>query len=90
MDTDDVDVFEKVFHMARKAGLLRFDFPPIVQLMMVLQTCLSYLAGRSMYEVLLPGEDFSSAEALEHARTYIVNFIVAGIMSDPADTHKEG
>jgi TetR/AcrR family transcriptional regulator len=87
LNTDDIDMFEKVFHTARKAGLLRSDFSPIVQLMMVLQMCLSYLASRPLYEVMLPDEDFSSAESLESAKTYIVNIIVAGMMADPVDTH---
>ena len=34
--------------------------------------------------------DKPGAMALERARTSVVNFIVTGIMSDPADTHKEG
>jgi hypothetical protein len=39
-----------------------------------------------LYQMVLPGEDVSSAAALARAREYIVDFIVAGMMVDPPET----
>lgn len=85
-DTQDVEQFDAIFRIAYQAGLLRSDYPFIIQLTLALQTVMAYFAWTPMYQLVLPGEDFSSAEALKSARTYIVNFIVSGIMVDPADT----
>lgn len=85
-DTEDAEQFETLFRTARKAGLLRSDFYPIAQLSLALQICLSYLAFLPLYEMVLPGKDFSSDAALVRAREYIIGFIVAGIMIDPGTT----
>jgi hypothetical protein len=84
--TEDVDQFERLFHKARSAGLLRSGFVPVIQLTMVLQICQSYLAFLPLYQMLLPGKDFSSAAALARAREYLVDFIVAGMMVDLPET----
>jgi TetR/AcrR family transcriptional regulator len=86
LQVDDNDPFEALFHKVRSAGLLRSDFPPLIQLTMVLQICQSYFAYLPLYQMLLPDEDISSKEAFARAREYIVTFIVAGIMVDPPET----
>ena len=45
--------------------------------------CWSYLTSIPLYQMLLTGEDLSSAEALVRAREYIVDFVVHGMMVDP-------
>lgn len=85
-DTEDVEQFEKLFSKARSAGLMRSDFDPAIQLTMALQICLSYLAFVPLYQMLLPGEEFSSAAALARARDYIVTLVVSGMMVDPPET----
>lgn len=85
-DTEDVEQFEKLFSKARSAGLMRSDFDPAIQLTMALQICLSYLAFIPLYQMLLPGEEFSSAAALARARDYIVTLVVSGMMVDPPET----
>lgn len=82
-DKEDMNHFEKLFNVARKAGLLRSDFNPVVQLTMALQVCLSYLSFIPLYEMVIQGEDFSSRTSLEQARRYITTFVVSGIMRDP-------
>lgn len=82
-ETEDMDQFATLFSTARKAGLLRSDFNPAIQLTMALQMCLSYLAFLPLYQMVLPDEDFSSTAALARAREYVIAFVVAGIMSDP-------
>jgi TetR/AcrR family transcriptional regulator len=87
--TEDVDQFETLFHKARSAGLLRSGFVPVIQLSTVGQMCLTYLASLPLYQVLLPEEDVSSVESRARAREYIVDFVVAGMMADPAETKPE-
>jgi TetR/AcrR family transcriptional regulator len=84
-NTEDAEQFEVLFRKAHSAGLLRTDFVPLIQLTMVLQTCLSHLTYIPLYQMILPGEDLSSAEALARAREYIVEFVVHGMMTDPKD-----
>lgn len=85
-DTADIQQFEMLFSTARKAGLLRSDFAPVLQLTIALQICLSYLTFLPMYQMLLPDEDFSSAAALVHAREQLVKFVVSGMMVDLPET----
>ena len=77
---EDSDQFEAFFHLAQSAGLLRADLFPLIQMMLVLQICQSYLAFLPLYQMLLPGEDVSSARALARGREYLVAFIVAGML----------
>lgn len=87
--TEDVDQFETLFHKAQSAGLLRSGFVPVIQLSTVGQMCLTYLASLPLYQMLLPEEDVTSVESRARAREYIVDFVVAGMMADPAETKPE-
>jgi TetR/AcrR family transcriptional regulator len=75
-----MDQFEMLFQKARSAGLLRSDFPPVIQFTMLLQICQAYLVSLPLYQTLLPGSDLSSESALAQAREYLADFVVAGIM----------
>jgi TetR/AcrR family transcriptional regulator len=86
LNTEDAAQLEALVHKVRRAGLLRSDFVPGVQLTMPTQICQSYLAFLPLYQMLLPGEDVFSAAALARAREYIVTFVVAGMMADPQET----
>jgi TetR/AcrR family transcriptional regulator len=77
------DQFEMLFQKARSAGLLRSDFLPMIQFTMLLQICQTYLVSLPLYQTLLPGSDLSSANALAHAREFLADFVVAGIMGGP-------
>jgi TetR/AcrR family transcriptional regulator len=88
-ETEDVDQLRTLFARARSAGLLRSDVDPIIQLVVAEQMCWSYLASIPLYQMLLPAEDVSSAAALARAREYIVEFVVHGMMVDPAETKPE-
>jgi TetR/AcrR family transcriptional regulator len=83
---EDTDQFETIIHKARSAGLLRSSFVPVIQLSTVGQMCLTYLASLPLYQLLLPEEDVSSVESQARAREYLVDFAVAGMMADPAET----
>src|SRR6185437_3572571 len=86
---DDIEPLDKLFRAAKKAGLLHSDVSPALQLTMALQVCISHLAWIPMYQMMLPEQDFSSAELLTRLREYVITFIVAGIMVDSADSHTE-
>jgi TetR/AcrR family transcriptional regulator len=84
-DTEDIDLFRTLFSRVRSAGLLRSDFDPVIQLILAEQMCWSYLTWIPLYQMILPGEDVSSAAALARAREYIVELVVAGMIVDPKD-----
>ncbi len=86
LNIEDIDQFEMLFHNAHSTRLLRSGFVPVIQMSMIWQICQSYLAYLPLYQMLLPGKDVSSAEALVRAREYIVAFVVAGMMVDPPET----
>ena len=81
-DTADVEQLRSLFAQAWRMGLLRSDFDPFIQLVLAEQMCWSYLASIPFYQMFLEGEDLSSTEALAHAKKFIVEFIVAGMMVD--------
>ncbi len=81
-ETEDTGQIRELFHKARRAGLLRSDFDPLVQLTLAEQICWSYLATIPLYQIMLPGVDLSSAAELARAREYIVAFVVRGLMGD--------
>ncbi len=82
---EDIDQFETLFQPIQSAGLLRSGFNPILQLTMIMQICQAYLASLPLYQMILPGENVSSAAALARAREYIIDFVVHGIMVDPPE-----
>ena len=67
----------------QKAGLLRSDPEPILQFSHALFSCTVYLSIPALYKSLLPGIDFSSPEVLKHAREFVVDFVVKGLLSYP-------
>lgn len=77
---EHADIFETLFRRAYSAGLLRTDFAPFVQLSLILQLCLSYLAFLPLY-ALVPQQGEASDAALAGAREYIVGFVVQGMMA---------
>ncbi|HXY88709.1 MAG TPA: TetR/AcrR family transcriptional regulator [Candidatus Acidoferrales bacterium] len=83
---DDINQFATLFQPMQSAGLLRSGLNPVLQLTMIMQICQSYLTSLPLYQMMLPGEDISSANALSHAREYIIDFVINGIMVDPSET----
>lgn len=69
-----------LFERAREAGLLRSDFVPTIQFMMLVPWCQIYLGYLPLYQRLLPDEDLASARRLAGAREYLVDFVVSGMM----------
>jgi AcrR family transcriptional regulator len=84
-DLEGLDRYLRLFARARRAGLLRSDVNPLIQLLVAEQMCWSYLGSLPLYQMLLAREDLSSVAELARARTYIVDFLVHGLMVDPTD-----
>ena len=90
LNTGDTEPFVTLFQKAHRAGLLRSDFVPLIQLTMALQICMSYLTFIPLYQMVLPaGEDLSSTASLARARDYIVDLVVHGMMIDLPQTKHE-
>jgi len=85
-DREDVEQLRPLLYKAQSAGLLRPGLDPIIQLTMAVYFCQYYLAFLPLYQMLLPGEDVSSAAALARAREYIIEFVVDGMVVDPSET----
>ncbi|HYX49927.1 MAG TPA: TetR family transcriptional regulator [Ktedonobacteraceae bacterium] len=81
-DVEDADRFRALLHKAHRAGLLRSDIDPIIQLTLAEQVCWSYLSSIPLYQLLIADEDLSSEASLERAKEYIVAFVVHGMMID--------
>jgi AcrR family transcriptional regulator len=84
-DFDDVDQFAPALQKIQQAGLLRSDLDPFLQLLSAIFTCHSYLAILPLFKTMVPGLDHSSPEALARARTYIVDFVIRGLLTDPSE-----
>jgi TetR/AcrR family transcriptional regulator len=90
-DTDYSDEFDTLFREACRAGLLRFDFAPLIQLSMVLQVCMSFLAFIPVYRIALPsGEGLFSPGPSKLARDYIISFVVHAMMVDLPEQIEKG
>jgi len=81
--TSGADQIETLFRKARKAGLLRSDFPPLLQLSMVLQVCMTFLSFIPLYRVALqPPKDSLTASPTQTGRAYIIDFVVHAVLVD--------
>ncbi len=77
--TEDLKRMEVAFRRAWRAGSLRSNFHPLIQLSMVSQICVSYLASVPVFQLLVPGEDLVSAKSLSQARKFVVEAVVHGM-----------
>jgi TetR/AcrR family transcriptional regulator len=78
--TDELKRMEDVFRHAWRAGLLRSDFHPLIQISLVSQICLSYLASVPLYHLLVSEEDLGDEKSLTHAKRFVVDAIVHGLV----------
>lgn len=80
---------EEVGNFIRRAqaeGIIRPELDPKMLIATVMGCSLIYLVSTPRYRLVFPGADFSSPEALAHAREQIVNLIVHGILVHPKET----
>ncbi len=88
-EVEGLEHLEALFKGAQKAGLLRSDGDPFVLFLLAEQICWFFPTSLPFYQMILPKRDFSTTEALAHAREQIIEFIVAGILVDPKDGDAE-
>lgn len=81
--TENSERFVAFFHKAWTTGFLRSNFAFKIQFSLVMQICHVYLAYLPLYQMLLPGEDPAATGSMAQAREHLVNFIVAGMMTEP-------
>jgi AcrR family transcriptional regulator len=74
---------EALFSRARESGLLRSKLDPFVLFLLAEQICWTYPTSLPFYQLVLPGKDLASPEALARSREQIVDFIVGGLVVDP-------
>ncbi|MGB8215273.1 MAG: TetR/AcrR family transcriptional regulator [Anaerolineales bacterium] len=84
-DFDDLDQFGPVLTRLQAAGLLRSDLNPLLQLSPALFMCSLYLATLPLYKALIPGQDFTTPAEMAHARAFVVEFIVNGLLVSPPE-----
>jgi TetR/AcrR family transcriptional regulator len=84
-DFDDVDQFTVVLIKVQRAGLLRSNLNPIVQMTPAIFMGLMFLAMLPLFRILLPGVDLTSPAALESAREYFIGFVSHGLLRDPVE-----
>ena len=88
-EIEGLEQLEALFKGAQKAGLLRPDGDPFVLFLLAEQICWSFPTSLPFYQMVLPGRDFSTGEALARLREQIIEFIVAGMTVDPKDDDPE-
>jgi TetR/AcrR family transcriptional regulator len=85
-DRQDIETFKPLADKVRRAGLLRSDFDPLAQIILVEFLFPSYLAILPLLQVLMEGEDFVSPESLAKAKEFLIEFVTNGLLSIPAGT----
>ena len=84
-DYDDIDDFMPVLQKLQAAGLLRSELHPMLQFSPAMFTCFTYLELLPLYSVMLPGVDMYSPAAMERAHKFVVDFVVNGLLVNPAE-----
>ncbi len=84
-DFDDVDAFTPVLRKVQKAGLLRSNLNPLLQLSPALFVSALYLSLLPLYKVLIPDFDAYSSAELAKARKFVIEFTVNGLLIPPAE-----
>jgi len=80
--TEELERVEDIFRQARRAGLLRSGFHPLIQMSMVSQICVSYLASLPLYQLIVADKDLAAEGSLEEAKKYVVEAIVRGMVTE--------
>ncbi len=89
-DMEDIEQFGPLIEKMQKEGLLRSDFNPLAQFMLIEFLFPCYLASIPLYHMFMPGEDFSSPKALACAREFVIDFVLQGLMADPSERKPMG
>lgn len=81
LGTDDIVQFSPLLDKLQRVGLLRADMNPLVQIMMAEFLYMQFLASLPLMQIFLPGEDLTSEQALDQARTWLGEFVTRGLLA---------
>lgn len=80
-----IEKVQRFMRRAQHAGFLQADLDPTMLIAMVITMTQQYHVSIPRYEMMFSGSDFSSSQALAHAREQMVQFVVRGAMTDTTD-----
>jgi TetR/AcrR family transcriptional regulator len=84
-DLDDVNQFGPVLTQLQKAGFLRQQLNPLLQLSGAIFVSALFLAMPHFYQSMMPEVDMSSPAALANMRQFSVDFVVNGLLVSPKE-----
>lgn len=73
----------ELIHRAQMAGVVRADLDPRIFFAATTSLPLIHLTSLRRFEAIFPGADFTSREALAHARGQIVELVLRGMLATP-------
>jgi TetR/AcrR family transcriptional regulator len=74
---------------AQEVGIVRADLDPVIMFTMVMSLPLIHLVSLPRYQLIFPAIDFTSPEALAHAREQIIELVVRGTLAHPKYSPEE-
>jgi hypothetical protein len=81
LTTSNGNQLDVLFRAAYKAGLLRSDYCPTVQLTTIFLLCHSYYMTMPLYEAVITADVALSAYR-KQTRDYFLDFILAGMLKE--------
>ena len=84
-DFDEVHHLKPLLSRLQSVGLVRSELDPFFQLITAEVYSLAYLACLPLARLFLPGEDFTSPNAITCAREYNAKFVSQGLIIDPTN-----
>jgi TetR/AcrR family transcriptional regulator len=68
---------------AQEQGVVRAELDPVIMFSMVMSLPLIHIVSLPRYRLIFPAIDFTSPEALAHAREQIIELVVRGTLAHP-------
>ncbi len=84
-EVEGLEQLEALFASAQSAGILRTKADPFFPFLLAEHVCWSYPGAVPLFQLILPGRDFSSSATRARVRDEVVDFVVGGILADPRD-----
>lgn len=84
-DFDEVHHLKPLLSRLQSSGLIRSGLDPFFQLITAEMYTLVYLACLPLAQLFSPGEDFTSPDAVTHAREYNAAFVSSGVVIGPTN-----
>ena len=75
----------ELVRQAQAAGVVRADLDPVIMFTVVMGLPLIHMVSLPRYQLTFPTIDFTSPEALAHAREQIIELVVRGALAHPEE-----